>query len=78
MLASVTLVAVTLFVGASMGLLLVWWGHPFIESFGLGQSLSGFWTVSVALAVVIVGAVAAYVPSRQIHHVDPASLLRQD
>jgi predicted permease len=68
----------TLAVGAAGGVLLLWWVRPLLERFGMG--LPALDPISVGLAcvgVITAGVMAAYLPNRRIHQLDPVDLLRE-
>jgi ABC-type antimicrobial peptide transport system permease subunit len=68
----------TLAVGAAGGVVLLWWVRPLLEPFMMGLPALDPATVALSsVGVIAAGVMAAYLPNRRIHHLDPVDLLRE-
>jgi ABC-type antimicrobial peptide transport system permease subunit len=66
-------------VGVTIGLALAWLSGRLVESYLYGVSAHDGWTLSaVALALIVSGSAAAYLPARRAASVDPVEALRAE
>jgi predicted permease len=63
--------------GATAGVLGIAWAGPMVDRFGLGLPLVDPSTIAVVfVGVVAAGLLAAYIPMRRVHDINPVDLLR--
>jgi ABC-type antimicrobial peptide transport system permease subunit len=63
--------------GATAGVLGIVWAGPLVDRFGLGLPLVDPSMIGVvSVGVVAAGMLAAYIPMRRVHDINPVDLLR--